>query len=310
MNDEPSSPADGTSSRVGALRGGPEVRGMFGRIVPRYDLMNRLMTGGRDAAWRRLAVRAALDGRPPGTSLALDVATGTGDLALALAAGGARGVVGVDFAAPMIAAAAAKSRRGSAPSPGVASSAPPPSGANEGPAESPALPAKPKVGTRRDPIPPAPGDGQADGGRERNAVSWVVGDALALPFADRTFAACTVSFGLRNMADYRAALRELTRVLEPGGRLVCLELTPYRVPVLGRVFGWYFSRVVPLVGGLLSGDRDAYRYLPSSVAAFPPAAELAGLMREAGLTDAGYRLLGGGAVALHVGSKPAGEPGV
>lgn len=242
----------------GALRGGAEVRRMFGRIVRRYDLMNRLMTGGRDVAWRRLAVREALPGEPPGVR-ALDVATGTGDLALALAAGGARLVVGVDFAAPMIAAAAAKS----------APSARPPAA-----------------------------------GPSRPPVAWVVGDALALPFADGAFAACTVAFGLRNMADYGAALREMARVLEPGGRLVCLELTPYRAPFLGALFGWYFSRIVPLVGGLLSGDRDAYRYLPTSVAAFPTANELADLFRAAGLIDVSYRLLGGGTVALHVGRRP------
>lgn len=257
---------------------------MFGRIVRRYDLMNRLMTGGRDAAWRRLAVRAALRDRPPAGTRALDVATGTGDLALALAAGGARFVVGLDFAAPMIAVAAAKGR----------------AAAGVGRVAAPVAPSATERASG-DASSPLPGVGEGDGG---SAVAWLVGDALALPFPDGAFAACTVSFGLRNMADYGAALREMGRVLGPGGRLVCLELTPYRVPILGALFGWYFSRVVPLVGGLLSGDRDAYRYLPRSVAAFPPAAELADLMRGAGLADVSYRLLGGGTVALHVGTKP------
>lgn len=230
------------------------VRTMFGRIARRYDLMNRLMTGGRDVAWRRLAVRLALPAREPATSKVLDVATGTGDLALALDAAGIGDVVGIDFAGPMIRAAAAK-------------------------------------------------------GRPTGAVAWVVGDALALPFGDNAFDACTVAFGLRNMADYGAALREMARVLRPGGRLVCLELTPYRVPVLGRLFGWYFSTIVPFVGGWLSGDRDAYRYLPSSVAAFPTAAALATLMTEAGLGDVSYRLLGGGTVALHMGTKGGARQG-
>jgi demethylmenaquinone methyltransferase/2-methoxy-6-polyprenyl-1,4-benzoquinol methylase len=228
---------------------------MFGRIVPRYDAMNRLMTGGRDAVWRRLAVRHALAGRPAGTARVLDVATGTGDLALALAAGGAGPVIGSDFARPMLEAAAAKGRA-------------------------------------------AP-----DGARSAGGVHWVVGDALALPFPDAAFDACTVAFGLRNMADYGAALREMGRVLRPGGRLVCLELTPYRRPVLGRLFGWYFARVVPVVGGLLSGDRDAYRYLPTSVAAFPSATALAALVADAAFTDVSFRLLGGGTVALHVATK-------
>lgn len=240
---------------TGALRSGADVREMFGRIVPRYDVMNRLMTGGRDAAWRRLAVREALAGRRADTARVLDVATGTGDLAFALAAGGAASVVGTDFARPMLDAAAGKSKAAHA------------------------------------------GDGSA--GR----VRWIVGDALALPFPDAAFDACTVAFGLRNMADYGAALREMGRVLRPGGRLVCLELTPYPRPVLGTLFGWYFARVVPLVGGLLSGDRDAYRYLPTSVAAFPTASALAALFANAGFADVSFRLLGGGTVALHVGTK-------
>ncbi len=229
---------------------------MFGRIARRYDLMNRLMTGGRDGAWRRLAVRRALDSAPSAARV-LDIATGTGDLALALAAGGASEVVGVDFAPPMLRAAAAK---------GI-------------------------------PVPPASG-----GARALSPV-WAVADALRLPFGDAVFDACTVAFGLRNMADYEAALREMGRVLRPGGCVVCLELTPYRRPLLRAVFGWYFSRIVPLVGGTLSGDREAYRYLPSSVAAFPDADTLAAMMRRVGLEDVSYRLLGGGTVAIHVGTK-------
>ena len=237
----------------GALSGRADVQAMFGRIVRRYDTMNRLMTGGRDVAWRRRAVALALQDRAPGTVVVLDVATGTGDLALALADAGARVAVGVDFAAPMVGAAAGKSAR--------------------------------------EPMPGA------------TVMGWVIGDALALPFADGTFDACTVAFGLRNMADYGSALREMARVLAPGGRFVCLELTPYRRPVLAPLFGWYFNRVVPLVGGFLSGDREAYRYLPRSVAAFPSADQLAALMERSGFGAVSYRRLGGGTVALHVGTK-------
>ncbi len=252
---------DPTGRLPGALQSGTEVRAMFGRIARRYDLMNRLMTGGRDGAWRRLAVRRALDGVVSGARV-LDIATGTGDLALALAAGGAREVVGADFAPPMLQAAAAKRVPGALiPSRGSAIAA--------------------------QPLPPV----------------WVVADALRLPFADAGFDACTVAFGLRNMADYAAALREMGRVLRPGGRFVCLELTPYRRPLLRAVFGWYFSRIVPLVGGRLSGDREAYRYLPSSVAAFPDADTLAVMMRRSGLYEVSYRLLGGGTVAIHIGTK-------
>ena len=125
----------------------------------------------------------------------------------------------------------------------------------------------------------------------------------ACPSTTTTSNACTISFGLRNLPDYAAAVAEMVRVLRPGGRWVCLELTPFRVPVLRAGFGLYFERVVPLVGGMISGERDAYRYLPSSVQNFPMASELVVLMQRAGLVNTRYRLLGGGTVAIHVGEK-------
>lgn len=233
---------------AGALADAAEVRRMFSRIVGRYDVLNRLMTGSQDVRWRKEAARLAL-GAGAQHGRVLDVATGTGDLALAVAEGGAALVVGLDFAAPMVRAATEKARR-------------------------------------------------------RQGMVWVVGDALRLPFAEGQFDACTVAFGLRNMAHYEQALREMHRVLRPGGRLVCLEMTPMRRPVLGWVFNWYFSRVVPFVGGLLSGEPAAYRYLPRSVAAFPSASALAGLMRKAGFSEVTFRLRGVGTVALHVAVKP------
>ncbi len=232
-------------SRSGALREEHEVSAMFGRIVRRYDTMNRLMTGGRDVAWRHLAARVAV---ADGAARALDVATGTGDLALDLLEAGAGSVVGLDFAPPMIEAAQRKSA-------------------------------------------------------DESRATFMVGDALRLPFADGEFDACTVSFGLRNMANFQDALAEMSRVLRPGGRLVCLELTPYRKPVLGRLFGWYFSALVPVIGGVLSGDREAYRYLPASVEGFPDARALAAMMANAGLEGVKWKLLGGGTVALHAGTK-------
>jgi len=229
----------------GAINPRADVQTMFGRIAGRYDLMNRLMTGGQDERWRRKTVRHVLKA---GTARLLDVATGTGDLALALANGGAHQVFGLDFAPPMIEGAEAK-RHG------------------------------------------------------REDVQFLIGDAMALPFADGAFDGCTVSFGLRNMPDYLAALTEMGRVIKPGGRLVCLELTPYRTPVLGALFNWYFEHIVPIVGGWLSGDRAAYRYLPASVGAFPDADAVANLMKAAGFSHVEIERVGGGTVAIHIAVK-------
>lgn len=234
-------------SGKGAIRARDDVRDMFDRIVPRYDLLNRVMTGGRDVAWRRLAVREALGGGEPNQMCVLDVATGTGDLAIALRDAGAGRVVGLDFSAPMLTEAARK-----------------------------------------------------DAEAQERPIAWVEGDAMALPFAGSTFDAVTVSFGLRNFPEYPAALREMARVLRAGGTFVCLETTPLNSAALRSAFNWYFSRVVQAIGGLLSGDQDAYSYLPASAAAFPDADMLGRMMLAAGFAKVRYLRLGGGAVALHV----------
>jgi demethylmenaquinone methyltransferase/2-methoxy-6-polyprenyl-1,4-benzoquinol methylase len=234
-----------SSKTPGAIEDWQTVRTMFDRIVPRYDLMNHLMTFGMDIRWRHLiANRAAAMG-----DHVLDVACGTGDVALDIRSAGAREVVGLDFSPVMIDAATAKARA-------------------------------------RD-----------------SEVDFLVGDAMALPFADNTFDACTVSFGLRNMPDYTAAITEMTRVLRPGGKFICLEMTPYRKPVLGTLFSFYFTQIMPLVGGILTGDITAYRYLPKSVANFPSSTQLVMLMRRAGLTNTHVTMLGFGTVAIHAGTK-------
>jgi demethylmenaquinone methyltransferase/2-methoxy-6-polyprenyl-1,4-benzoquinol methylase len=133
-----------------------------------------------------------------------------------------------------------------------------------------------------------------------SAIEWVQGDMLALPFADETFDAATVGFGVRNVADLELALRELRRVLRPGGRLAILEITQPR-GLLRVFFGLWFDRVVPLLGKVLPGG-SAYTYLPASVKRFPPADELAELMRGCGFAEPVYELLGGSIVALHVGT--------
>jgi len=136
--------------------------------------------------------------------------------------------------------------------------------------------------------------------RKSAEVEWVRGDLLELPFEDESFDAATVGFGVRNVADLERALRELRRVLRPGGRLGILETTTPRGPL--RIFyRLWFDRIVPLLGKLLRGG-SAYTYLPASVRRFPGPEDLAALLRDAGFGDVSFRLLAGGIVALHRGT--------
>jgi demethylmenaquinone methyltransferase/2-methoxy-6-polyprenyl-1,4-benzoquinol methylase len=140
----------------------------------------------------------------------------------------------------------------------------------------------------------------ADGDR----VTLVAADALALPFPADTFDCVLSAFTVRNLADVVAGFREQCRVARPAGRIVCLELTTPPDPVFAALFRVYFRRLVPLVGGLLAGDRDAYTYLPESVAAFMRPRQLAAAMHTAGLRKIRWSRLGMNTVALHVGEKP------
>jgi demethylmenaquinone methyltransferase/2-methoxy-6-polyprenyl-1,4-benzoquinol methylase len=140
--------------------------------------------------------------------------------------------------------------------------------------------------------------------RKSSQVEWVRGDALALPFADGEFAAATIGFGMRNLADPLRGFAELGRVVRPGGRVVCLELTA--PPAWAAPFARLWTdRAVPLLGRLIARETDAYRYLPASVHRFPAADELAAVMGRAGLRRVRFRRLSGGAVAVHVGTVPA-----
>ena len=135
-------------------------------------------------------------------------------------------------------------------------------------------------------------------------VSFIMGDALQLPFPDNTFVCATAGFSLRNMADVPAAITEMARVVSPGGRVTTLELTPMPPGIRAALGRLYFHRFVPLMGQIVAGDRTAYTYLPSSVDYFLTAEGLAEVYRKAGLVNVGYRRLGLGGVALHHGEKP------
>lgn len=128
------------------------------------------------------------------------------------------------------------------------------------------------------------------------------GDALKLPYPDSSFDVVTCSFGFRNFADYAQGFAEMWRVLRPGGRVVILEFPPPRQDLFGLAFRFYFQQVLPRIGGLVSGNRDAYTYLPESTLAFPEPERLAQLMRATGFRTR-YRLLTFGIAAIHVGDK-------
>jgi demethylmenaquinone methyltransferase/2-methoxy-6-polyprenyl-1,4-benzoquinol methylase len=135
------------------------------------------------------------------------------------------------------------------------------------------------------------------------AVVPAAADTLALPFADGSFDGATVGFGVRNLDDLDAGLRELWRVLRPGARLVILDFTtPSRWP-MRALYLFYFRRVLPLVGRAVSGHPTAYAYLPASVETFPPPAELLGRMAASGFRDGGHELLTGGIAAIHWGAR-------
>ena len=223
-----------------------QIQTMFSRITRRYDLMNRVMTGGRDQAWRRMAAREL---RLGAGGLVLDLATGTGDLAFAIreAYPDAR-VVAMDFSETIL-----------------------------------------REGVRKARV------------RDEQRVAWGVGDALALPFPDATFDGCTNAFLIRNVVNLSLCLREMKRVVKPGGRVVCMEITHPQTPIFKQLFTIYFYKLVPIVGGVIAGDPKAYSYLPNSLTRFPPAEPLKRIMQEAGYRDVRYRLMGLGTMAIHVG---------
>lgn len=229
-------------------RRGPKVRAMFAGIARKYDLLNRIISGGRDQAWRRKTVKMA---GLTGGEVVLDVCCGTGDLALMFwkARNKPSRVIASDFTPEMLTIAAGKAE---------------------------------KAGVE---------------------LPLCAGDALQLPFPGACFDVVSVGYGVRNFQDIDAGLKELARVLKPGGRLVILEATPAR-GLIGRFANWYINRVVPWLGNILTGSRDrAYSYLADSIQLFPDTEALKTRMEHAGFSLVEYRKLNLGTMAIHTDVK-------
>jgi demethylmenaquinone methyltransferase/2-methoxy-6-polyprenyl-1,4-benzoquinol methylase len=254
---------------------------MFDRVAVVYDLLNTVMTAGLHHRWRTRAVDLAQVG--PGSRV-LDVATGTGDLAIELVRRVSPGgeVVGSDFSEGMLARARVKGQEALR-----------------------AIPSGPSAAQR---------DGVVNSTDRPASLRFEWGDALELPYPDGTFDAATVGFGARNFSDLAQGLREMARVVRPGGRVVVLEMTTPTRPPLSLFFGLWFDRVVPLIGklaGMLAklarptsspGQTtiaQAYTYLPNSVKRFHSPVALAEELERAGCGEIGYVLMAGGIIAVH-----------
>ncbi|HEV2837083.1 MAG TPA: bifunctional demethylmenaquinone methyltransferase/2-methoxy-6-polyprenyl-1,4-benzoquinol methylase UbiE [Pyrinomonadaceae bacterium] len=223
------------------------VREMFSGIAKRYDLLNHLLSGNVDKRWRRIVATRVREKLRSSSATVLDVACGTGDLALVLFENTGARVVGTDFCRPMLEIAAGKTAK---------------------------------------------------------RIPLIEGDALQLPFREGSFDVVTIAFGLRNLASVEGGLAELCRVLKPGGWVAVLEFSRPTNAMLRPMFGLYFTKVLPLMGGLISGSPSAYSYLPASVQKFPDQHQLSLLMQRAGFDHVGFENLTGGIAALHMGRRP------
>jgi len=221
------------------------VRALFATIADRYDLITRLLSYGQDRRWKRHLVALA---RADSGTRALDLATGTGDIAFALCARGAD-VVGLDITPRMIEIARAK--RDAAPREG------------------------------------------------RGALHLLVGDMGALPFPNGSFDLVTTGYGLRNVPDLSAAIREIRRVLRPGGRMLSLDFNRPANALVRAVYLTYLSLVGGAIGWMLHRDPDTYRYIPASIRNYPGAEAVARLLESSGFARARYDRVLGGLMAIH-----------
>ena len=220
---------------------------MFDAIADRYDLLNHLLSAGLDKQWRRHAVAAL---QLTGLETVLDLCTGTGDLALAAMTGKSRAkrVVGIDFSAAMLQIGKEKVRRA-------------------GPARA---------------VPQAEPAAHGAPAATATSIALVRGDATRIPLADASVDRTTIGFGIRNVDEPALACREIVRVLRPGGTLVILEFSLPRSAALRGFYLWYFKRILPVIGRLISKHPSAYTYLPESVQAFPSPEAFSQQLRDAG----------------------------
>ena len=226
------------------------VRGMFGRVAARYDLLNHVLSFNLDRSWRAHTVKRVSDVLARPGAKVLDLCCGTGDVLLSLAAR-RKGVTifGSDFCHPML------------------------------------IEAQRKIAA------------------QKVCSPLFEADALALPLASESLDLITVAFGFRNLTNYRHGLEELARVLKPGGTLAILEFSQPTNRAFARLYEFFSRRVLPWVGGMVSGSHEAYSYLPESIKKFPGAEGLAEQMRAAGFSGVEFERLTFGAVALHLGKK-------
>jgi demethylmenaquinone methyltransferase / 2-methoxy-6-polyprenyl-1,4-benzoquinol methylase len=235
----------------------------FERIAKGYDLSNDVISLGMHRAWKLRAVNELLGTR--GSGKFLDVCCGTGDLALTIAKQLKPGssVTGFDFAQNMLDLAKVREQKLTKRFERASSPAP----------------------------------------LQNVQLDWVRGDAQNLPFAANTFDGAIISFGLRNLTDLQKGIDEMTRVVKPGGYVINLDLGHCEMPLFAPVFDFYFSKVVPVLGGILQKDKTAYTYLPQSLTTYPRPDGIAAIFQKAGLKDVVHTPLAFGTVAMHRGIK-------
>lgn len=231
------------------LKHADAVREMFSGIASKYDFLNHFLSVNIDKRWRRLVSNKLRDVLADENARILDVACGTGDLAIELQKSAKAQVTGTDFCRPMLEIAFDKNA---------------------------------KTALR---------------------IPYIEADGMNLSFADDAFNAVTIAFGLRNFSNWHNGLIELHRVLKPSGKLVILEFSTPVLPGFRQLFQFYFSSVLPRIGGAVSGSRGAYEYLPDSVSRFPDQKNLAKMMSEVGFASVEYKNLTGGIAAIHSGTK-------